>query len=82
MMQVTLMSNVTAINQMLEDIKLKEEKTKQAVLEATQAGNDIFVKVEELKEMTMLSTEENDKVVHITLGVLFSYFSLSYQLKQ
>lgn len=76
------MSNVTAINQMLEDIKLKEEKTKQAVLEATQAGNDIFVKVEELKEMTMLSTEENDKVVHITLGVLFSYFSLSYQLKQ
>lgn len=67
---------------MLEDIKLKEEKTKQAVLEATQAGNDIFVKVEELKEMTMLSTEENDKVVHITLGVLFSYFSLSYQLKQ
>lgn len=81
-MQVTLMSNVTAINQMLEDIKLKEEKTKQAVLEATQAGNDIFVKVEELKEMTMLSTEENDKVVHITLGVLFSYFSLSYQLKQ
>lgn len=82
MMQVTLMSNVTAINQMLEDIKLKEEKTKQAVLEATQAGNDIFVKVAELKEMTMLSTEENDKVVHITLGVLFSYFSLSYQLKQ
>lgn len=82
MMQVTLMSNVTAINQMLEDIKLKEEKTKQAVLEATQAGNDIFVKVEELKEMTMLSTEENNKVVHITLGVLFSYFSLSYQLKQ
>lgn len=81
-MQVTLMSNVTAINQMLEDIKLKEEKTKQAVLEATQAGNDIFVKVAELKEMTMLSTEENDKVVHITLGVLFSYFSLSYQLKQ
>lgn len=81
-MQVTLMSNVTAINQMLEDIKLKEEKTKQAVLEATQAGNDIFVKVEELKEMTMLSTEENNKVVHITLGVLFSYFSLSYQLKQ
>lgn len=76
------MSNVTAINQMLEDIKLKEEKTKQAVLEATQAGNDIFVKVAELKEMTMLSTEENDKVVHITLGVLFSYFSLSYQLKQ
>uniref|UniRef100_J3M4F7 CUE domain-containing protein n=2 Tax=Oryza brachyantha TaxID=4533 RepID=J3M4F7_ORYBR len=60
--KVILMSNVTAINQMLEDIKFKEEKAKQAMVDSTKAGNDILVKVEDLKEMTMLAMEDNNKV--------------------
>uniref|UniRef100_A0A0D9WG71 CUE domain-containing protein n=1 Tax=Leersia perrieri TaxID=77586 RepID=A0A0D9WG71_9ORYZ len=60
--KMTLMSNVATVNQMLDDIKLKEVESKQVALETTQAGNDILVKIEELKEKAILVAEENDKV--------------------
>jgi len=57
------MSNVVAISEMLQEVELNEESTKRAISEASQAGNDILVKVEELKEMTTLAVEENNKVL-------------------
>jgi len=62
MTQNALMSNVAAISEMLQEVELNEEETKHAILEANQAGNDILVKVEELKEMTTLLMEDNNKV--------------------
>ena len=62
MTQNALMSNVAAISEMLQEVELNEEKTKRAISEANQAGNDILVKVEELKEMTTLLMEDNNKV--------------------
>jgi len=47
---------------MLQEVELNEEKTKRAISEANQAGNDILVKVEELKEMTAHAMEDNSKV--------------------
>ncbi|RLM52872.1 hypothetical protein C2845_PMPSC011948 [Panicum miliaceum] len=57
-----VMSNVAAISEMLQEVELNEEKTKRAISEANQAGNDILVKVEELKEMTTQAMEDNNKV--------------------
>lgn len=67
MVQNALMSNVVAISEMLQEVELNEENTKRAISEASQAGNDILVKVEELKEMTTLAVEENNKVLHVIL---------------
>jgi hypothetical protein len=64
MAQNALMSNVVAISEMLQEVEINEENTKRAISEASQAGNDILVKVEELKEMTTLAVEENNKVLH------------------
>lgn len=64
MAQNALMSNVVAISEMLQEVELNEETTKCVISEASQAGNDILVKVEELKEMTTLAVEENNKVLH------------------
>ncbi|CAN6346968.1 unnamed protein product [Urochloa humidicola] len=47
---------------MLQEVELNEENTKHAISEASQAGNDILVKVEELKELTTLAVEDNNKV--------------------
>jgi hypothetical protein len=58
------MSNVAAISEMLQEVELNEKNTKHAISEASQVGNDILVKVEELKEMTTLAVENNNKVVH------------------
>ncbi|RCV17846.1 hypothetical protein SETIT_3G252600v2 [Setaria italica] len=57
-----LMSNVAAISEMLQEVELNEKNTKRAISEASLAGNDILVKVEELKEMTTLAVENNNKV--------------------
>ncbi|CAN6351119.1 unnamed protein product [Urochloa humidicola] len=57
-----LMSNVAAISEMLQEVELNEENTKHAISEASQAGYDILVKVEELKEMTNLVVEDNNKM--------------------
>ena len=64
MAQNALMSNVVAISEMLQEVEINEENTKRAISEASQAGNDILVKVEELKEMTTLAVGENNKVLH------------------
>lgn len=64
MAQNALMSNVLAISEMLQEVELNEENTKRSISEASQAGNDILVKVEELKEKTTLAVEENNKVLH------------------
>lgn len=60
--KITLLSNVEAISEMLEEVELNEAKTKLVVSEASQAGNDILVNVEKLKEMSALAVEENNKV--------------------
>ncbi|KAL5230914.1 hypothetical protein ABZP36_029690 [Zizania latifolia] len=59
----SLMIEMSNISQKLQEVELKEAKAKQVVSEASQAGNDILVKAEELREMTMLAVEENNKVV-------------------
>ncbi|KAG8085476.1 hypothetical protein GUJ93_ZPchr0010g10159 [Zizania palustris] len=58
----SLMIEMANINQKLQEVELKEAKAKQLVSEASQAGNDILGKVEELRDMTMLAVEENNKV--------------------
>jgi len=77
MTQNALMSNVAAISEMLQEVELNEEKTKRAISEANQAGNDILVKVEELKEMTAHAMEDNSKVVYIKhdCGTIFVFIS-------
>ena len=70
MAQNALMSNVVAISEMLQEVEINEENTKRAISEASQAGNDILVKVEELKEMTTLAVGENNKVLH---AIVFFY---------
>jgi hypothetical protein len=67
MTQNALMSNVAAISEMLQEVELNEEKTKRAISEANQAGNDILAKVEELKEMTTHAMEDNNTVVYMIL---------------
>ncbi|CAM0955653.1 unnamed protein product [Alopecurus aequalis] len=58
----TLLSNVAAISEMIEEVELSEAETKYVVSEASQAGYDIIVKAEKLKEMSTLAVEENNKV--------------------
>ncbi|KAI5018478.1 hypothetical protein ZWY2020_043366 [Hordeum vulgare] len=58
----TLLSNVAAMSEMLEEVELSEAETKHVVSEASQAGNDILVKAAKLKEMSALAAEENNKV--------------------
>ncbi|EMS55502.1 hypothetical protein CFC21_002573 [Triticum aestivum] len=58
----TLLSNVAAISEMLEEVEVSEAETKHVVSEASQAGNDILVKAAKLKEMSTLAAEENNKV--------------------
>lgn len=58
----TLLSNVAAISEMLEEVELSEAETKHIVSEASQAGSDILVKVAKLKALSTLAAEENNEV--------------------
>ncbi|XP_020149278.1 uncharacterized protein [Aegilops tauschii subsp. strangulata] len=58
----TLLSNMAAISEMLEEVEVSEAETKHVVSEASQAGNDILVKAAKLKEMSTLAAEEHNKV--------------------
>ncbi|KAK3135674.1 hypothetical protein QOZ80_5BG0422040 [Eleusine coracana subsp. coracana] len=60
--KVTLLSNAAAISEMLQEVELNEEKTKHAISAMNEAGNDILRKVDELKEMTTLVMEDNNKM--------------------
>jgi hypothetical protein len=74
MLQNTLLSNVAAISEMLEQVELREAETKIAVSKASQAGNDILVEAAKQKEMSTLAMEENNKVFlkSVTVYTLFS----------
>jgi hypothetical protein len=74
MLQNTLLSNVAAISEMLEQVELREAETKIVVSEASQAGNDILVEAAKMKEMSTLAMEANNKVFlkSVTVDTLFS----------
>jgi predicted ribosome quality control (RQC) complex YloA/Tae2 family protein len=69
MTQVTLLSNAAAISEMLQEVELNEGKTKHAILAVGQAGNDMLRKADELKEITALVMDDNDKVVDIKISI-------------
>ena len=75
MLQNTLLSNVAAISEMLEEVELNEAETNHVVSEASQAGNDTLVKAAKLKEMSTLVVEENKEVL-LKESTFMHYFLL------
>ena len=55
---------------MMREAEILEERAKQAKEAASSAGQDIFMKVEELKQMLQHANKANDMVVLVIL--LFS----------
>lgn len=59
---------------MMREVKLLEERRKQAKEAATIAGQDILAKVEELKEISRHAKEANDMVFVLFLYACFFFY--------
>lgn len=73
-MQTNLLSAMELTTNMMREVKLLEERRKQAKEAATIAGQDILAKMEELKETSRHAKEANDMVFVLFLYACFFFY--------
>lgn len=63
MLQSTLFSAMDLVVNLMTEVEEKEKVAKQAIEEASKEGHDIYLQIEELKQILVHAKEANDKVV-------------------
>lgn len=76
MVQKTLFSAMESVITMMRKVELEEKAVDHATEEAARAGQDIMVKVEELKQMLTHAKDANDMVVYCWMRLLYSEFNV------
>lgn len=76
MVQKTLFSSMESVITMMRKMELEEKAVDHATEEATRGGQDIMVKVEEIKQMLTHAKDANDMVVYCVMRLLYSEFNV------